>query len=194
MGRWRSITGSPLAYTFVAPVNLSHDRRRAQRHRPQEVPDSAARDVPSSGPIDQLLERDVVVRAAGDSRRRNAKSWPAVSCLTCRLPRQRRRSGCPKARSSRIALGRWRECGRSSTTTRTRVPICPGRCAVLTDDELIERLHESTRACPSSLPGAIWLTSCASRLPPTAQDRPTSRCFGVPRVDWAGVSRSLSGR
>ena len=65
MKRWRSITGSPLAYTFVALVNLSHDRRRAQRRRPQQVPDSEALRVPDSDPIDRLLERDVVVRAAG---------------------------------------------------------------------------------------------------------------------------------
>ena len=65
MRRWRSITGSPLAYTFVALVNLSHDRRRAQRRRPQEVPDSEARDVPGADPIDRLLDRNLVVRAAG---------------------------------------------------------------------------------------------------------------------------------
>ena len=65
MKRWRSITGSPLAYTFVALVNLSHDRRRAQRRRPQQVPDSEALSVPDSDPIDRLLERDLVVRAAG---------------------------------------------------------------------------------------------------------------------------------
>jgi RNA polymerase sigma factor (sigma-70 family) len=65
MRRWRSITGSPLAYTFVALVNLSHDRQRAQRRRPQEVPDSETRDVPGNDPIDRLLERDLVVRAAG---------------------------------------------------------------------------------------------------------------------------------
>jgi RNA polymerase sigma-70 factor (sigma-E family) len=64
MRRWHSITGSPLAYTFVALVNLSHDRHRAQRRRPQEVPDSAARDVPGTDPIDRLLERDLVVHAA----------------------------------------------------------------------------------------------------------------------------------
>jgi RNA polymerase sigma factor (sigma-70 family) len=65
MRRWRAITGSPVAYTFVALVNLSHDRRRAQRRRPQEVPDSQAHDVPGGDPIGRLLERDLVVRAAG---------------------------------------------------------------------------------------------------------------------------------
>jgi RNA polymerase sigma factor (sigma-70 family) len=65
MRRWRSITGPPLAYTFVALVNLAHDRRRAQRRRPREVPDTEARDVRGGDPIDRLLERDLVVRAAG---------------------------------------------------------------------------------------------------------------------------------
>lgn len=65
MGRWQSIIGSPLAYTFVALVNLSQDRRRAQRRRPQEVPDWEGGDVASADPVDRLLERDVVVRAAG---------------------------------------------------------------------------------------------------------------------------------
>jgi RNA polymerase sigma factor (sigma-70 family) len=65
MRRWSSITGSPLAYTFVALVNLSHDRHRAQRRRPREVPGSEARDVPGIDPIDRLPERDLVVRAAG---------------------------------------------------------------------------------------------------------------------------------
>lgn len=65
MRRWRSITGSPVAYTFVALVNLSHDRRRAQHRRPQEVPDSEARHVAGADPIGLVLERDVVVRAAG---------------------------------------------------------------------------------------------------------------------------------
>ena len=66
MRRWQSITGSPLAYTFVALVNLSHDRRRARRRRPHQVPEWEAGDVPAADPIARLLERDLVVRAAGD--------------------------------------------------------------------------------------------------------------------------------
>jgi RNA polymerase sigma factor (sigma-70 family) len=65
MKRWRSITGSPAAYAFVTLANLSHDRRRALRRRPQEVPDSEAREASDSDQIDRLLQRDLVVRSAG---------------------------------------------------------------------------------------------------------------------------------
>jgi RNA polymerase sigma-70 factor (sigma-E family) len=77
MRRWRSIRGSPLAYTFVALVNLSHDRRRGQRRRPEEVSVSEAPDVSGVDPIGRLLERDLVVRAAG---RLSASQREVLAC------------------------------------------------------------------------------------------------------------------
>ena len=77
MRRWRSITGSPLAFTFVALINLSHDRRRMQRRRPSEVPGVEARNVAADDALDRLLDRDVVVRAA---RRLSAVQREVVAC------------------------------------------------------------------------------------------------------------------
>ena len=77
MRRWDSITGSPLAFTFVALVNLSHDRRRAQRRRPIEVPDDDTHHVVDEDAIDRVLERDLVVGAA---RQLSAAQREVVAC------------------------------------------------------------------------------------------------------------------
>lgn len=65
MRRWESITGSPAGYAFVALVHLSHDRRRRQRRRPWTVPETDALHVADTDPVQRLLQRDLVVRAAG---------------------------------------------------------------------------------------------------------------------------------
>jgi RNA polymerase sigma factor (sigma-70 family) len=62
--RWDSITGSPAAYAFVALVNLSRDRFRAQRRRPVIAQDLDAIERPGADQLDRLLERDAITRAA----------------------------------------------------------------------------------------------------------------------------------
>ena len=62
--RWDSISGSPVAYTFTALVNLSRDRFRAQRRRPAIPQEGYALGQPAGDQLDRLLERDAITRAA----------------------------------------------------------------------------------------------------------------------------------
>jgi len=79
LGRWNAIAGSPRAYASEVLVNLSRDRRRSLGRRPQEVPES---ELPVAAEPDdrlQVLERDVITRAA--------RSLPRVQreVLACRF-------------------------------------------------------------------------------------------------------------
>jgi RNA polymerase sigma-70 factor (sigma-E family) len=64
LGRWQAISDSPAAYTFAVLVNLSRDRRRAQRRRPLTAPEGVASDRFAGDQMDRLLERDAITQAA----------------------------------------------------------------------------------------------------------------------------------
>jgi RNA polymerase sigma-70 factor (sigma-E family) len=62
--RWDAITGSPTPYAFAVLVNLSRDRWRAQRRRPQTAPQGSVPDHPGGDQLDRFLERDALTQAA----------------------------------------------------------------------------------------------------------------------------------
>ena len=61
---WSSIGTSPVGYAFRVIVNLSHDRRRAQRRRPARAPEHDALAVPAVDELERVVERDAIVAAA----------------------------------------------------------------------------------------------------------------------------------
>jgi RNA polymerase sigma-70 factor (sigma-E family) len=61
---WDTIEGSPTAYTFRVLVNLSHDRVRAQRRRPQTAFVAGLPESPAVDQLDRLHERDAITHAA----------------------------------------------------------------------------------------------------------------------------------
>jgi RNA polymerase sigma-70 factor (sigma-E family) len=65
LGRWGQIGGLPTAYALAVMVNLSRDRHRARRRRPQIAPEPAAPDQrAAANEVDRLLERDAITLAA----------------------------------------------------------------------------------------------------------------------------------
>jgi RNA polymerase sigma-70 factor (sigma-E family) len=64
--RWRTARRQPEAYARRVVVNLSKDRWRDLARRPAEAPMDGAEAVGTPGAIDGLLERDELLRAAGD--------------------------------------------------------------------------------------------------------------------------------
>src|SRR6202451_2222248 len=62
---WSSIGTSPVGYAFRVMVNLSHDRRRAQRRRPARAPEHDALALPAVDELERVVERDAIVAAVG---------------------------------------------------------------------------------------------------------------------------------
>jgi DNA-directed RNA polymerase specialized sigma24 family protein len=93
-------------------VNLSHDRRRAQRRRPARAPEHDALAVPAVDQLERVLERDAIVAAAGRLSRVQREVLACRFVLDLDVAQSARTLGLPdgtvKSHTAR-ALSRMRE-------------------------------------------------------------------------------------